>query len=108
MNMDSVYNISEVNSDISRVSYGSGTTATIADPFVLNLINNDSLQDKTAFSVLSKLTNSDGVFQEATGITNANGERYATFSYGADGKAIESTLAPTTNSVGQQRVQLEF
>ena len=43
-----------------------------------------------------------------TGITNANGERYATFAYDATGKAIESALAPTTNSVGQQRVQLHY
>ena len=43
-----------------------------------------------------------------TGITNANGERYATFAYDATGKAIESALAPTTNSVGQQRVQLNY
>ena len=43
-----------------------------------------------------------------TGITDANGERYATFAYGVDGKAIESALAPTTNPVGQERVQLNF
>ena len=43
-----------------------------------------------------------------TGITNANGERYATFAYNADGQAIESGLAQTSNSVGQQRVQLDF
>ena len=43
-----------------------------------------------------------------TGITDANGERYATFAYGVDGKAIESALAPTTNPVGQQRVQLNY
>ena len=43
-----------------------------------------------------------------TGITNANGERYATFAYDSTGKAIESALAPTTNPVGQQRVQLNY
>ncbi len=43
-----------------------------------------------------------------TGITNVDGDRYATFSYSADGRAIESALAPTTNSVGQERVQLEY
>ncbi len=43
-----------------------------------------------------------------TGITNVDGDRYATFSYNADGRAIESALAPTTNSVGQERVQLEY
>ncbi len=43
-----------------------------------------------------------------TGITNANGERYATFAYNSNGQAIESALAPTTNSIGQQRTQLNF
>ena len=43
-----------------------------------------------------------------TGITNANGQRYATFAYDSTGKAIESALAPTTNPVGQQRVQLNY
>jgi len=43
-----------------------------------------------------------------TGITDANGERYATFVYDADGKAIESALAPTTNGLGQEQVKLDY
>ena len=43
-----------------------------------------------------------------TGITNAKGERYANFAYDENGKAIESALSTTTNSMGQQRVQLNY
>jgi YD repeat-containing protein len=43
-----------------------------------------------------------------TGITDANGDRYATFAYDSIGKAILSELGTTTNSVGQERVQLDY
>ena len=43
-----------------------------------------------------------------TGITDANGDRYATFAYDADGKAILTEHAQTTNSVGQEQFQLNY
>ena len=43
-----------------------------------------------------------------TGITDENGERYATFAYDDSGKAIVSELGTTTNSVGQGKIQLDY
>ncbi len=43
-----------------------------------------------------------------TGITDENGDRYATFAYDANGKAILSELATTTNPVGQENIQLDY
>lgn len=43
-----------------------------------------------------------------TGITDENGQRYATFAYDADGKAVESELGITTNPAGQERVELDY
>ena len=43
-----------------------------------------------------------------TGITDANGDRFATYTYDADGKAITTEHAPTTNVVGQERFELEY
>jgi len=43
-----------------------------------------------------------------TGITDAEGNRYATYAYDADGKAILSEHGQTTNSVGQERIQLSY
>jgi len=43
-----------------------------------------------------------------TGITDANGVRYATFEYDANGKAILSELAATDNVVGQERIEINY
>ena len=43
-----------------------------------------------------------------TGITDENGERYGNFAYDDDGKAILSELGVTTNSVGQEKIELDF
>ncbi len=43
-----------------------------------------------------------------TGITDENGTRYATFTYDANGKAKTSELGLTSNSVGQEKVQLDY
>ena len=43
-----------------------------------------------------------------TGITDENGDRYGNFAYGEDGKVILSELGTTTNSVGQEKVELGF
>ena len=43
-----------------------------------------------------------------TGITDENGDRYATFSYDEDGKAISSELGQTGNTTGQERVDLDY
>lgn len=43
-----------------------------------------------------------------TGITDENGERYATFSYQSDGRVITSELATTSNSVGQEKVTISY
>ena len=43
-----------------------------------------------------------------TGITDENGDRYATWSYDSEGRAISSEHAQTTNSVGQEKVELDF
>ena len=43
-----------------------------------------------------------------TGITNTRGERYATYAYDSEGKAILTEHAQTTNSVGQERFQLSY
>ena len=43
-----------------------------------------------------------------TGITDENGERYGNFVYDDDGKAILSELGTTTNSVGQEKIELDF
>jgi hypothetical protein len=43
-----------------------------------------------------------------TGITDENGNRYATFAYNANGQAILSELGITTNSVGQGKIELDF
>ncbi|MBL4674279.1 MAG: RHS repeat protein [Arenicella sp.] len=43
-----------------------------------------------------------------TGITDENGDRYATFAYNANGQAILSELGTTTNNVGQGKIELDF
>jgi len=43
-----------------------------------------------------------------TGITDENGERYATFAYDENGKAITSELGTTSNPDGQEKIQLEY
>lgn len=43
-----------------------------------------------------------------TGITDANGDRYATWSYDANGKAISSEHAQTTNTSGQELFELNY
>jgi len=43
-----------------------------------------------------------------TGITDENGDRYAVWSYDADGKAISTEHATTTNQTGQEIFQLDF
>ncbi|MGH1429402.1 MAG: DUF6531 domain-containing protein [Arenicella sp.] len=43
-----------------------------------------------------------------TGITDTKGNRYATYAYDANGKAITTEHAQTTNTVGQERYQLNF
>ncbi len=43
-----------------------------------------------------------------TGITDENGDRYATFSYADDGRAISTEHATTTNGVGQEKFSLDF
>ena len=46
--------------------------------------------------------------EHLTGITDENGERYGNFAYDDDGKAILSELGITTNSVGQEKIELDF
>lgn len=43
-----------------------------------------------------------------TGISDENGDRYATFEYDIDGRAITSELGTTTNSVGQEKIELDY
>ena len=43
-----------------------------------------------------------------TGITDENGDRYATFAYADDGKAVLTEHAQTVNSAPQERFQLDF
>ena len=43
-----------------------------------------------------------------TGITDENGERYGNFAYDREGRAILSELGTTTNTVGQERIELDF
>jgi len=43
-----------------------------------------------------------------TGITDENGDRYATFAYNANGQAILSELGTTSNNVGQGKIELDF
>jgi YD repeat-containing protein len=43
-----------------------------------------------------------------TGITDENGNRYATFAYDVNGKAIMSELGTTTNPVGQEKIELNY
>lgn len=43
-----------------------------------------------------------------TGITDANGNRFATWAYDSNGNAISSEHAITTNGVGQEKVTLDF
>ncbi len=43
-----------------------------------------------------------------TGITDENGDRYATWAYDADGKAISTEHAQTTNTVGQEKFELDY
>lgn len=43
-----------------------------------------------------------------TGITDANGNRYANFAYDANGKAILTEHSQTTNPVGQERFELDY
>ena len=43
-----------------------------------------------------------------TGITDENGDRYATWNYDSEGRAISSEHAQTTNQVGQEKVELDF
>ena len=37
-----------------------------------------------------------------------NSERYGNFVYDAEGRAILSELGSTTNTVGQERIELDF
>ena len=43
-----------------------------------------------------------------TGIEDENGERYATWAYDEFGRAVLSEHSKTTNTVGQEKVELEF
>lgn len=43
-----------------------------------------------------------------TGITDENGDRYATYAYDGYGKAISTEHAQTTNTVGQEQFQLDY
>jgi YD repeat-containing protein len=43
-----------------------------------------------------------------TGITDENGNRYATFAYNANGQAILSELGTTSNAAGQGKIELNF
>ena len=43
-----------------------------------------------------------------TGITDANGARFATWAYNGDGKAILSEHAATSNGIGQEQVTLDY
>jgi YD repeat-containing protein len=43
-----------------------------------------------------------------TGITDENGNRYATYSYDVNGKATSTEHAVTTNTVGQERFKLDY
>jgi len=43
-----------------------------------------------------------------TGYTDANGSRKASYAYDSQGRAISTEYASTTNSVGQERYQLDF
>jgi len=43
-----------------------------------------------------------------TGITDENGDRYATFEYDENGKAVTSELGLTSSPVGQQKVELNY
>lgn len=43
-----------------------------------------------------------------TGVTDENDERYSTFAYDAEGKAVLTEHAPTTNAVPQERFQLNY
>jgi len=43
-----------------------------------------------------------------TGITDENGDRYATYAYDANGLAISTEHAQTTNSIGQEKFELDY
>ena len=43
-----------------------------------------------------------------TGITDENGNRYATYAYDVNGKAISTEHAQTTNPVGQEKFELDY
>lgn len=43
-----------------------------------------------------------------TGITDENGDRYATYAYDRTGKAIVTEHAQTTNTVGQEKFELDY
>ena len=56
------------------------------------------------FSIISQVLKATGeCFCLQCGAPNS-----AIFAYNAEGKVIESGLAPTMNAVGQQRVQLDY
>lgn len=43
-----------------------------------------------------------------TGITDENGNRYATYAYDANGKAISTEHSQTTNPAGQEKFELDY
>ncbi len=43
-----------------------------------------------------------------TGITDENGDRYATYAYDSTGKVISSEHAQTSSVMGQERIELDF
>jgi len=43
-----------------------------------------------------------------TGIADENDDRYATYSYDANGKAISTEHSQTTNPIGQEKVELDY
>ena len=43
-----------------------------------------------------------------TGVTDENGERYSTFTYDSDGKAMSTEHSPTTNPAGQEKIELDY
>ena len=102
--------------------YTDGHITMVTDSFGANYVYEYDANDNLTAVVLPDLTpgdNSDNprtIYHyedpafpnHLTGITDANGDRFATFSYDVDGNAITTEHAQTTNAAGQERFELEY
>jgi YD repeat-containing protein len=103
-------------------TYINGMVNSVTDSFGVNYRYEYDANDNLVAVVMPDTTPADdldnprriyhyedvGYPNHLTGITDENGDRFATYSYDVDGKAITTEHATTTNAVGQERFELDY